>query len=199
MQKVRIIIADVNHMAADTDKALTRIAPCYVQKYHEHKIQKDKQQELVSGLLLKQYLGVTRDEQLVYNEHEKPALASGECFFNLSHSEDHVALAISDHEVGIDIEKIRKYHEATVKKVFNENQKAMLSELSGILRDECFTRIWTECESALKLKGTGFVNGWEDIPVSLCHIHSVRWEEYYLSCATFEEAVIELMKPIKTV
>ncbi len=51
--------------------------------------------------------------------------------FNLSHSGKYVVLAIADQEVGIDIERVRPYHEATAKKIFsNEIQNAM-SELCG--------------------------------------------------------------------
>lgn len=181
MQKVKVIIADVNHFTGDTKSLLTQIAPSYRQKYQEHKIQKDKDQELVSGLLLRKYLGVTEDAQIRYNEYKKPYLASGEAYFNLSHSEDLVALAIADCEVGLDIEKVRKCHEATVKKVFNEKQKRMLSEYSGKERDACFTRLWTECESVLKLNGTGFGDSWATIPFDCCHIHTIKWEEYYIS------------------
>lgn len=191
MNTVKIIIADVNHFTADTEGILTQIAPCYVQKYKEHKIPKDQRQELVSGLLLKQYLGVTRDDEIQYNEYGKPYPASKECCFNLSHSEDCVVLAVADFEVGVDVEKIMKCHEATVKKVFNDKQKEMLSGLCGVERDACFTKIWTECESALKLKGIGFADGWGDIPVDSCQIHTMRWKDYYISSATQQNAVIE--------
>ena len=40
--------------------------------------------------------------KLRYNEYGKPYLESGGLFFNLSHSGEYVACAISDKEIGID-------------------------------------------------------------------------------------------------
>lgn len=192
MNKVKVIIANVEHFATDVEKMLPTIAPCYIEKYHKHKIPKDKLQEVVSGFLLKQYLGVERDEQLKRNEYEKPYLAEGSTYFNLSHSENYVVLAIADCEVGVDTEKIRSCHDATVKKVFSEKQKAELSKLDGEAKDEAFTRIWTECESVLKLRGIGFANGWGNIPVDECKIHVQKTGEYYIACATDGMAEIEI-------
>lgn len=73
--------------------------------------------------------------------------------FNLSHSGKYVVLAIADQEVGIDIERVRPYHEATAKKIFsNEIQNAM-SKLCGEEKDRIFTQLWTELEAKLKVKG----------------------------------------------
>ena len=194
MKKVKIIIADVNVFIEDVEKILTEIAPCYVEKYQKHKIQKDKVQEALSGYLLKHCLGVTRDEQLSYNEYQKPYLASGKPFFNLSHSGDYVVLAVADCEVGVDVEKTRKCHEATVKKVFSEKQKTELAKVSEEARGEAFTKIWTECESVLKLQGIGFSNGWSNIPVEEHHISVLEWNDYFIACATAEEVIVETEK-----
>lgn len=84
-----------------------------------------------SGISFKEYLGVENDAQLVISKNGKPMLVDARKHFNLSHSGKYVVLAIADQEVGIDIERVRPYHEATAKKIFsNEIQNAM-SELCG--------------------------------------------------------------------
>lgn len=190
MKTVDIFLADIREFQEDTQEVLSRIAPCYVKKHRAHKIEKDARQELVCGWMLREYLGIERDDQIFYNEFQKPYLVSKEKFFNLSHSEDYVALAVADCEVGIDVEKLRPYHEATVKKVFSTRQREELSRLEGVRRDECFTRMWTVCEAMLKLKGTGFGEEWdkESGPVEKCSIRTETINEYMLSCATEEKA-----------
>lgn len=186
MKVVKIIIADINHFKADSEQILSQIAPSYVEKYKSCTIQTDARQELVSGLLLKQYLGIERDDQLTYNPYNKPFLVSKTKYYNISHSSDYVVLAIADCNVGIDVEKITTYYEPTVKKIFNSRQKEQLHKIDGEKKDEMFTKIWTEYEAMLKLKGTGFVEAWdkEKKPVYNCSIFTLKIDDYFITCAT---------------
>ena len=190
--QAKIIIADTENILKYEQKILSQIAPQYVKKYHEHKIESDKKQELMAGYLLKEYLNVEREEQLVINENGKPALLVGKPYFNLSHSGKYVVLAIADYEIGIDIEHIMTCHEATVKKVYSQKMQDELSELSGKERDEKFSELWTEFEAKLKLKGIGFEEGWKELRDMACYIDSRRVEDYFVSVATEEETKIEI-------
>ena len=161
MTKGRIIIADIEKISCKEEWILSQIAQRYVEKYQKHKRETDKKQELIAGYLLKEYLGVENDAQLVMNKNGKPMLVDARKHFNLSHSGKYVVLAIADQEVGIDIERVRPYHEATAKKIFsNEIQNAM-SELCGEEKDRIFTQLWTELEAKLKVKGIGFSKEWK--------------------------------------
>ncbi len=196
MKNVKIIIADIRQSTEDAKQNLSQIAPYYVEKYMSAKIKKVAGQELVSGYLLNKYLGIDQDEQITYNEYKKPSPATGSIFFNLSHSEDYVVLAISDCNVGVDVEKIGICHEATVKKIFSTKQKEELSCLEGDAKNEAFFRMWTACEAMLKLKGTGFGEEWDkDVPpVENCRIYTERFNDYILSCATEAEVTITIEK-----
>lgn len=74
-------------------------------------------------------------------------------YFSLSHSEDFLALAVGDREVGIDIEKIREAKEKLIKRVCCENEKQKI--FSSENPDKAFTEIWTKKEAYLKALGTG--------------------------------------------
>ena len=118
----------------------------------KHKRETDKKQELIAGYLLKEYLGVENDAQLVISKNGKPMLVDARKHFNLSHSGKYVVLAIADQEVGIDIERVRPYHEATAKKIFsNEIQNAM-SELCGEEKDRIFDSIMDRTRSEAESK-----------------------------------------------
>ena len=171
--KAKLIIADAEHILQYEKKILSQIAPQYVKKYREHKIEEDKKQELMAGYLLKMYLNIEHEEQLIINENGKPFLKAGEPFFNLSHSGNYVVLAIADCEIGVDIEHIMQCHEATVKKVYSARMQ--------------------EFEARLKLKGIGFEEGWKELRDMNCYIDTRRVENYFISVATEEEIFLEVI------
>ena len=74
-------------------------------------------------------------------------------YFSLSHSGNFVALAISDKEVGIDIEKFRPAKENLINRICSQNEidAISLSKKTHIK----FTEIWTKKEAYLKALGTG--------------------------------------------
>lgn len=191
--KAKLIIADAEHILQYEKKILSQIAPQYVKKYREHKIEEDKKQELMAGYLLKMYLNIEHEEQLIINEKGKPFLKAGEPFFNLSHSGNYVALAIADCEIGIDIEHIMQCHEATVKKVYSPRMQEELTDLSGEEKNEKFSQLWTEFEARLKLKGIGFEEGWKELRDMNCYIDTRRVENYFISVATEEEIFLEVI------
>lgn len=193
-EKVKVIIADVEDILKYESEIFPQIAPQYVKKYREHKIESDKKQELMAGYLLKYYLNVERDEQLVIRENGKPELTAGKPYFNLSHSGKYVVLAIADYEIGIDIERIMPCHEATVKKVYSPKMQDELTGLEGEERNYKFIQLWTEFEARLKLKGTGFGEGWKEIQDMNCYIDTRMVEDYFISVAMEKEIGVNIQK-----
>lgn len=194
MQEVRLIIADIKKMALSPEVILPQIAPCYVGKYHRFKVEQEARQEMVTGYLLRKYLGVCEDGQLCVNAKKKPYLSKGKPFFNISHSENYVVLAIADCEVGVDIEKIRPFHEATARRIFKEEQLLQLQQLEGARRDEAFSKMWTGCEAVLKLYGAGFSIAWDEIKgmVAQTPVSSIRYKDFFISCAAEETIAITI-------
>lgn len=194
VQEVKLIIADIKKIALSSEVILPQIAPCYVEKYHRFKVEQEARQELVTGYLLRKYLGVCEDGQLRVNEKKKPYLSKGKPFFNISHSENYVVLAIADCEVGVDIEKIRPFHEATARRVFSEEQLLQLQQMEETGRDEAFSKMWTGCEAVLKLYGVGFTIGWDEIKsmVAQTPVSSIRYKDFFISCAAEETIAITI-------
>ena len=192
MQEVRLIIADIKKLNLSPEVVLPQIAPCYVKKYHRFKVEQEARQELATGYLLRKYLGVCEDGQLCVSAKKKPYLSEGKPFFNISHSENYVVLAIADCEVGVDIEKIRPFHEATARRVFKEEQFLQLQQLEGTERDEAFSRMWTGYEAVLKLYGVGFSIEWDKIRslVAQTPVSSIQYKDFFISCAAEEMITI---------
>ena len=83
-----------------------------------------------------------RDTTIVYGAHGKPALQSGACHFNLSHSGSVTAVAVSDGDVGLDLQLRDK-----------KLRPALLSRCTPAEREEDFFRMWTAKEADGKYCG----------------------------------------------
>ncbi|HUZ05698.1 MAG TPA: 4'-phosphopantetheinyl transferase superfamily protein [Acidobacteriaceae bacterium] len=87
---------------------------------------------------------------------KKPRLDGYSLGFNLTHSGDWAALAVShDGDVGLDIEEIRPVEPALPQRYFSPQEQAALSTLTGEEWVAGFFRAWTRKEALLKAVGAG--------------------------------------------
>lgn len=197
MEQVRVILANIEGMKCEPEEVLVEILPYYAEKYTRYKREEDARQELVCGILLRKYLGVWKTGQVGYGKDGKPFLLERQWKYNLSHSGVWVALGISDAEIGVDIERIRRYHSVTARKLFTEEEQVMLEQVeSEEARNALFTRLWTEWEAVLKLEGSGFAGGWRENGVDKARyaIWTKEMDGYFLSVATREATLICLVE-----
>ena len=140
---------------------LYQTAPLHRQeKINAMKFPKGKRQCLGAWLLLMHGLkeaGIhDGDVHLSYGPLGKPFLTDyPKLFFNLSHSGSRVFCAISDREVGCDVERIRPADLSVVSRFFSPEEcqtimKALLEE-----QNDMFFRFWTLKESFIKNVGRG--------------------------------------------
>ncbi len=109
----------------------------------------DKLLSALSGAMLKKVLDVNRDGKLLYNEHGKPYLEHGKAF-SISHSGKLAVLAVSDSELGIDVESPKAINERVMRHCFTDDEAAFVEG-----SPENFALIWTLKEAAVKLLGKG--------------------------------------------
>jgi 4'-phosphopantetheinyl transferase len=84
----------------------------------------------------------------------KPYLSGGPgCEFNISHTRNAVAAALSDGPVGVDVEGLRDIDAALAERVFSDNELALFRGAED--RTVCFFDIWTKKEALLKYGGQG--------------------------------------------
>jgi len=103
-------------------------------------------------------------------EFGKPRLAGdGQVHFNLSHCEDRAVLAISNAEVGVDLERERPIeHVDLAKRYFHANEVAAITAS----RDEAeqrraFFLVWTLKEAVVKALGTGLSTPLDSFEVAI--------------------------------
>ena len=83
--------------------------------------------------------------------------------FSLSHSGDYAVCAISNDEIGVDIQKIRDINLKISKKVFTKSENTVLSSSQNKTNE--FFRLWVLKESYMKAKGLGFKLGFKSFSV----------------------------------
>ena len=126
------------------------------EKARKYKMLEDKKACAMGYYLLcqglKEEYGIEEIE-LTYNEYGKPYLKGNKnIYFNISHTKHLVACVISDTEVGVDIEEIRKYNPIIKDKILSDEEK------NNIKDDKDVIKYWTIKEAVCKCEGTGIAN-----------------------------------------
>lgn len=111
----------------------------------------DRARCLVAGLLLRMALGES-NASLQENAQGKPYLAQGP-HFNLSHSGEYVILGISEHEIGVDVERVAPFDDRVARRCYTGAELAWLYAQKD---PRAFYRLWTAKESIMKSTGLGF-------------------------------------------
>ena len=98
--------------------------------------------------------------------HGKPYLQHLPVFFNLSHSGDLAVCAVSDREVGVDVQKIESgNHENLWKRYFTKAEQEMLLSCAGEEEKErLFYHFWVQKEAYGKLTGAGLASSLKESP-----------------------------------
>lgn len=119
------------------------------------------------------------------NEAGKPYLASFPYYeYNISHTRNAVAVALSDAPIGIDIERIRDIDINIAHDIFTDNELAYLFSKENDYKQRFFT-LWTKKEALIKYGGKGLPSNLKsfDVTESLpaTSISTITADEYVIS------------------
>lgn len=122
----------------------------------------DSQRSLLGELLARHLLYKATgeplpDEAFITGEKGKPAHDGFRgIHFNITHSGEWVAVALSSGSVGVDVERMRKIPEGLAKRFFSEAENQWLdSAKNEAEQKDIFFTLWTLKESFLKAIGKG--------------------------------------------
>ena len=108
-----------------------------------------------------------------YSPNGKPTLraapGSAHLHFNLAHSEDLAAFAITlAGPVGVDVEQIRQLKDMDhlVARFFSARENERFQKLSSTEKPAAFFNLWTRKEALLKATGAGIAGGLNNVEVS---------------------------------
>lgn len=130
------------------------------QKTDKYRLYNDRCLSVAAELLLRHGLrDLNRDNDSICirtNDFGKPFLADSDIYFNISHSGDWAICAISNAEVGCDIEKIGPADMQLAERFFcSEEYSDIAGQKTENSRVLMFYRYWTLKESFIKASGSG--------------------------------------------
>ena len=162
-----------------------------ISKYHYEKIQrfkneKDKKMMVASELLLKRYLtekNMDIDVLDISLDGKKPFIENSIYKFSFSHSKRYSCCAISENNIGVDIEVPRVINPSFIKKY----------NLDNYTNNQVLVK-WTQYESYYKFRNIklSFSDFLKDNNISL--IKSYIFDQYFLSIALEKEEDVKILE-----
>lgn len=121
-------------------------------------VREKKNAALAAGVILPLALkkcGIAGEVRVENGLWDKPRLISPQgVFFNLSHSDEWTVIAVSDGEVGVDVQQVRPVDMRLATRFFAAEEARQIEKAGGGAT-ELFYRFWTVKEAYLKALGTG--------------------------------------------
>ncbi len=166
--KSELYIKDLNLFNSKNNIHLYKklLSDIELDKAYRFKFEEDRETFILTHGLLRELLGEKIGKnpdkiQFSYNSFGKPTLLNEKYFFNISHTKNFFAIALSDKvPVGIDIENINRDIEwqPIVNSYFTQNEKNWITNFPDDIQKNAFYTIWTRKEAVLKALGVGIVN-----------------------------------------
>ena len=153
---------------SEYDYVYANLSPSRKRRVDRYKREEDRIRSLLCELLLKKILCGLGEEKAVLEtaDNGRPFLKNSSLFVSMSHSEEKAVCAVSEKEIGIDIERIKPINSALIDRVCTRNEmryvmpqigeKAATIENRAVL--ERFYEVWTAKEAYFKKMGTGITD-----------------------------------------
>lgn len=130
-----------------------------------------KAQCAAAGLLLKHCFG--DDAVYRYGPYGKPYLKNGNAYFSIAHSNNLVILAVSDTEIGADIQGISPVRTAVMRRCFTNDEQDYIG--TDATR---FTQMWVQKEAYAKYTGRGLTAPYSAPPANAdLPLYSCRYQD----------------------
>ncbi len=126
----------------------------YLQKWNKE----DAPWQRILADVLKTDYKIEECPEILRDEMGKPYLKDFPLHFNVSHSGEYLAIAISKMLVGIDIQEPKKIRDGMYRKVVQPQEQSLIGEN----RQKDFLRLWTLKESFVKAEGKGLCISMKD-------------------------------------
>ena len=181
--RVKLFFADISDISLEYAHLLDVARRERAERY---RLVDDKKRCILAGLLTRHFLS---NAEILKNEYGKPFLSDGR-FFNISHSGNYVLFALSDCEIGCDIEQFHYVNAVrTGRTVFSDDEMKLL--LSGADRLGAFFNLWTKKESLLKCMGEGFHRSAKSVDVR-SDVFEEKGKSYFMKTWNFSDYTVSV-------
>jgi 4'-phosphopantetheinyl transferase len=136
---------------------------------------------MLSVIMIHSHVGRPGREIVIRRDGSgKPFIDDASLYFNLSHSGEWLIGAVSEYEIGVDIEKIRDIDLSVARRFFSPAEVASLENMQNPDFRSEFFRIWTLKESYIKCIGKGLAHPLDSFTVPLSSWNVSPMENYFL-------------------
>ena len=119
----------------------------YIQKWNKE----DAPWQRILADVLKRDYAIEKTPEILRDDMGKPYFPDCRLHFNVSHSGEYLAIAVSESPVGIDIQETKNIKDGMYRKVVQPKEAKLL----GKDRQNDFLRLWALKESFVKAEGRG--------------------------------------------
>lgn len=174
MEIVKLYVIDIELAYRHKKTLLESVSEVQKTKALKFKNEPDQIRSLASSYLMNKL----SKEPLQFNDMGKPFYQNGP-YFNVSHSGQYIVMAVSNKEVGVDIEENNDKDMSALIRIFNEAEAKMIKEHAD------FYYLWCAKESLIKCIGSS-VSKIKEVPaLPFNGVKSFKGQDYY--CKTFIE------------
>ena len=183
MEIVRLVVLDVEIAFRHKRVLLESVNEKQKEKALRYKNEIDQIRSLSSSYLM----NTLSKEAILFNDTGKPFFEKGP-FFNISHSGKYIVMAVSDKEIGVDIEEDVKKDMSMLVSIFNEAEAKMLKEHSD------FYYLWCAKESLIKCMGSS-INKIKEIPsLPLNGIKTFKGKDYQCQTFVYDKHIVSITR-----
>ena len=183
MENVRLLIANIDLGLNHRHFLLKNISESQKEKALKYKNEKDQIRSMISSYLA----NLLSADELLFNEMGKPYYQNGP-YFNISHSGKFVVMAVSDKEIGVDIEENKEQDMSSLIKIFNEAEVKLLKDHAD------FYYLWCAKESLIKCMGSS-INKIKEVPsLPLNGLKTFKGRDYQCQTFIYEKHIVSITR-----
>lgn len=183
MEIIKLLVADLDLANSHRHFLLKNINEEQKEKALSFKNEKDQLRSLLSSY----FANLVSTEELKKTANGKPYYENGP-FFNISHSGKYVIIALSNKEVGVDIEENVQKDFSSLLRLFNEAEAKMIKEHAD------FYYLWCAKESLIKCMGST-VGKIKEIPgLPLNGLKTFKGKDYQCQTFIFDKHIVSITR-----
>ena len=183
MQDIKLIIINIDVGFNHYHQLLKSVNEAQKEKALRYKNEKDQMRSLISSYLK----NLLSKEEILYKEKGKPYFENGP-YFNISHSGKYVVMAVSNVEVGIDIEENIQKDMSSLIRIFNDAEAKVIKEYSD------FYYLWCAKESLIKCMGSSIAKIKEIPSLPLNGLKTFKGVDYQVQTFIYDKHIISVTR-----
>ena len=183
MEIVKLYTIDISLAIHHRKSLLEKVNEQQKEKALKYKNEIDQARSLASSYLINRL----SKEPLLFNDMGKPFFKDGPCF-NVSHSGQYIVMAVSNKDIGVDIEENKEKDMSSLIRIFNEAEAKMIKEHAD------FYYLWCAKESLIKCIGSS-INRIKEIPaLPFNGVKSFNGNHYFVKTFIEDKHIISITR-----